>query len=181
MIAGGLAGCASSSPTAEPTESPTVPAPSTESSSAAEQEVDQAAADPATCLHGTWLADNAFFLAALSEFGDEAQSVDGRVVLQLDADGTLTTDYQGWTITFIVEGEEARLERSGVDRGTFSAAESSVSVAEADMGSTVTLYTPEGDLTIAPDRVNYVDAPYTCGDDRASVTTPDGVLELTRS
>lgn len=56
-------------------------------------------ADPLTCLPGTWLADNAFFLERILKFGNEVHGVNGRVNFSFDTDGTFTTEYQDWVLT----------------------------------------------------------------------------------
>src|SRR5690606_23740852 len=76
-----LSGCASEPTVAPLTAAPKTPVTTHQADDAAAAEETPADVDPATCLHGTWLADNAFFLAAIQQFGPEVQDVSGRVLL----------------------------------------------------------------------------------------------------
>ena len=70
-----------------------VTAPSTAPTSDTDSEADATprGTDPASCLVGSWAADNAFFLVSLREYGDEFNNVTGQVTLNFAGDGTLTT------------------------------------------------------------------------------------------
>lgn len=132
------------------------------------------------CLVGTWLGDNDFFLAKMQEFGDEAKNVTGDVLLTFDHAGSLTTKYQGWRILFVAEGREITLNRSGVDKGTWSANDKTVSLKETDMESTLEMTGQGMSMSVPSDPVDYSDATYTCTATTASITTPDGVMQMTR-
>lgn len=132
------------------------------------------------CLVGTWLGDNEFFLTKMQELGDEPKSVTGDVVLTFDRSGALTTKYQGWRILFVAEGREITLNRSGVDKGTWSANDKTVSIKETDMESTLKMTGPGMSMSVPSDPVDYRDVAYTCTATNASITTSDGVMQMTR-
>lgn len=136
--------------------------------------------DSAECLHGTWLANNDFFLSAIQEFGDEVQSVTGRVTLRFDEDGTLTTDYQDWQISAQVEGSPVVITRAGTDVGTFSVTETELKLADTSVGSSLTVSAAGTETAFAPTPVDYSNAPFMCSPTEAVITTVDGSLELTR-
>ena len=136
--------------------------------------------DPQSCLHGTWLADNAFFLQSLQEFGDEPTDVSGAVTMDFAADGSLVTDYDDWTMTFIVEGATSILTRTGTDLGTYTADDTSISIRDAEVGSVLTLEAMGTSMVIPPDPVDYFEVDYTCSADDLSIVTPDGTLLMSR-
>lgn len=178
LLASGLAACAAepgatSSPSATAASAPDV----TETPEGPRIE---APLDPLSCLHGSWLADNEFFLASLREFGDEPTSVTGEVTLTFTAGGSVTTQYSDWRITAIVEGRETIITREGIDEGTFAADESQITINETRMGSVLTVSTGGMDMTIPPEPVNYSQAQYTCAASDASISTPEGTAILSR-
>lgn len=136
--------------------------------------------DPASCLHGTWVADNEFFLAGIQEFGDEVRSVDGRVVLEFSADGTLETDYQDWLITAVADGGEVQISRDGLDTGTFSATATTLTLVDDHVGSTLTLDASGFEMVLEPQPIAYSEVAYTCSPLSVHIVTADGELELTR-
>lgn len=136
--------------------------------------------DPNSCLQGSWLADNAFFLDQIQEFGDEVRSVSGQVLFEFDYDGTFSTEYQGWSITAVSEGVEVRITRAGTDTGAYVAAEQSVAIDEIEMGSILTVQGDGLSMTIDPRPAKYAAAPYSCDASTATIQTADGVLRLSR-
>lgn len=167
---GGGGQTASSAPADDETSAETEP----------EEAPTSAALDPLTCLHGTWLADNAFFFAALREFGDEPTSVTGEVTLTFAPDGTLTTHYDAWQITASTEGHETVITREGIDRGTFTADETRITMNETDMGSTLAMNLAGTAMVIPAEPANYVGVAYTCAASDATINTPDGSVLLSR-
>lgn len=142
-------------------------------------------ADPATpaateCLVGVWLADNELFLGAIQEFGDEVKDVAGDVFLTYAADGTMTTDYQGWTITFLSEGMSVTIVREGIDEGEYSATATEVSFSDLRMGSTLTLTGPGMSMEVPPEPAVHKDVPYTCDAVGATLVTELGTVQMER-
>ena len=184
-VAALLVGCASAAPADElPAASPEPAAPSASDESPAEpvesEESAEEDADPAACLHGTWLADNEFFLQQMREFGDEAQRVEGRVTMDFAGDGTVTTEYADWELTMLVDGIEGTLRREGVDSGTFEVLGDRVVIRETSMTSVLTATIAGMEMDFESDPVDYSDAALTCSVDEATITTSDGVVVLTR-
>lgn len=132
------------------------------------------------CLTGSWLADNAFFLAALKEFGDQPTDVSGEVIVTFGSGGALTTDYRNWQITAVTEGIKVKLNRTGTDKGTWSADDKNVTINDTDMESKLTMTGPGMNLTVDSNPAHYTDAAYTCSATAATVTTPDGAMKMTR-
>lgn len=165
-VAGGSAGSTSDASTKSP-ESTKTEAP--------EPEV-----KPEDCLTGTWLADNEFFLEGMREYGDETQSVTGDVFVTYGDDGTLTTDYQGWLITFLTEGIPGTISRDGVDTGTFTATADTVTIRDTSMGSAMLVTAGGMAMPVEPTPISYENVPYTCSATNASLTTIDGEMRMTR-
>ncbi len=181
IMGGTLAGCAATPTDAPPTIAPPAPATTPAAEQDAPADLDSTDVAPgSSCLHGTWLADNAFFLARIQELGDEVHDVSGRVLLRFEGDGTLTTDYQGWTITARSHGLELQVTRAGVDTGRYSATEGTVNLSETHMGSTLTLKHGDLEMAIEPTPALYDNAVYSCDRDAASIVTADGELRLSR-
>lgn len=180
LVAGLLAGCANTLVEDQAAPSPSSPNTKTDPASEAKTESAPALDDPATCIHGAWLANNDFFLAAIQEFGDEVQSVTGQVTLQFDDDGTLTTHYHDWQLTAEVEGIPVLITRAGTDVGTFSVTETTLTLADTSVSSTLTVSAAGSDTRFDPVSAAYSDAPYSCSPTEATITTPDGSLELSR-
>lgn len=132
------------------------------------------------CLTGTWIADNAFFLASMQEFGDQTKDVSGEVVLTFDANGTLTTEYKKWRITAVSEGVEVKLNRSGTDKGKWSADDKSMTLKDTEMTSKLTMTGPGMNMTVDSKPANYSKVSYTCSATAATVSTPDGAMKMTR-
>lgn len=132
------------------------------------------------CLTGTWIADNRFFLASMREFGDQTKDVSGEVILTFDADGTLTTEYKKWRITAVSEGVEVKLNRSGTDKGKWSADDKSMTLKDTEMTSKLTMTGPGMNMTVDSKPANYSKVSYTCSATAATVSTPDGAMKMTR-
>lgn len=177
-----FAGCASIPLEAQETSTPPTPT----ASAALEQEIETketeavSDVDPLACFHGTWIADNDFFLERLHEFGDEVNSVDGEVRLTFAPDGTLSTAYQDWTISAAVEGSEVQIFRSGVDTGTYTVTAHAIDLTETVMGSALTLKRGALEMPIEPIPAVYNEASYFCSAEEATIETADGELRLTR-
>lgn len=135
---------------------------------------------PADCLTGTWLADNDFFLGSIREFGDQFTDVSGQVTIEFADDGTLTTHYQGWLLSAVVEGSEATIRRDGIDTGTFTVHGDTVSLVDTTVGSALTVSAHGIEMPVDPLPISYTDATLTCTPAVATITTPDGTLRLTR-
>jgi hypothetical protein len=184
LLALTLTACASSAapganaeePTAAPTTSAT--APTTDAPAIPEPTPQEA--DPASCLVGAWLADNEFYLVSIREYGDEIKNVTGRVTLDFSPDGTLTTTYQDWLITALVEGTEVLISRDGTDAGVFSVSGDTVDLADTAVGSTMALTAAGTVMPVAPWSMKYTGATLTCDPSTANITTVDGTLRLTR-
>lgn len=171
-----VTGCAAE----EEPESPAVAsgtAPSGQESKEAEAEP----LDPATCLRGTWLADNENFLVQFKEIGgSELTSVTGEVTQTFDDSGGLTTVYDNWRIETTNEGMEVTIVREGTDRGTYTSDGSVVSIRETDVGSELVVTSAGLQQRVQADVSDFTDAPYTCDATTASIVTPDGNANLTR-
>lgn len=155
-------------------------APTDDAADASDTEPQPVVLEGAACVYGTWIADNTTALAGMRQFGDEIKSVEGTVVVTYGEDGSLSTDYQDWHITAVAEGNTVNIHRSGTDRGTFSATDTTISMTDEQMGATVVM--DAGDFTMAVDAepASYANAPYTCSANELVITTPDGVASLTR-
>lgn len=57
------------------------------------------------------------------------------VILHFAADGTLTTEYQDWTISAVSEGMEVQIIRAGIDRGTDTISGQTLDLHETDIAS----------------------------------------------
>ncbi|MBF0671330.1 MAG: hypothetical protein IR160_01940 [Salinibacterium sp.] len=175
----GLTSCASTS--AEPPAG--TPTPSSDTGSTSETDGRSAGTnpdDPAECLHGTWLADNDFFLASLSEFGDAIDSVSGRVTMTFSPENTLATEYADWLLTGVTNGQAVTISRDGIDTGEYSVSGGAVSIEDTNVGSILTVATAGTEMPIPPVPAVYNDATFTCSQASASITTPDGTIQLTR-
>src|SRR5690606_23858674 len=95
--------------------------------------------DASTCLIGAWEADNSFFLASIQQFGDEVQSVTGSVVLNFDQGGTVSTQYNDWTVNALVEGMTSTIQRAGTDHGTYEVEGNSVTLQDTEVGSQISV------------------------------------------
>ncbi|MGF3056299.1 hypothetical protein [Microbacterium sp. YY-01] len=181
-----LVGCAASgelptTPVGDPSPTSTSGTAVTEADETDTEDVaGEPAAEAAACLQGTWLADNAYFLAQMRELGDEPQSVNGRVTVTFGDAGELTTVYDGWRIVAIVDGSETVIERDGTDRGTYSHDDTRISMQETSMGSVLTLTAQGMQMPFDVDPINFVDAEYTCDATTATIATPEGPAILTR-
>ena len=136
--------------------------------------------DPGHCLHGSWIADNEYFLTSIREFGDEVKGVTGEVVLTFGENGSLTTEYRDWVITAIADGVSVTIRRDGIDIGEFSVDDGVMSLGETRMGSTLVMSASGADMTLSPAATAYADAPFDCDAAAAAITTVDGTLHLTR-
>lgn len=159
--------------------STTSPAPSTDDED--NDAVDNAVTDPASCLVGTWNADNAFFLALLKQFGDQVQNVGGQVTVSYADDGTFTTTYADWNITAVEEGIEVVVRRNGTDSGVYTADETAMNFSDTQIGSAITMTGPGFEMAVEPIAAAYTNAPYTCDATTATITTQDGTLNLARA
>lgn len=176
-----LVGCAQvQSASSDPTHPQTPEPTGIEAGEGAKDEPDPVNADSESCLYGDWVADNSFFLASIREFGDEVQSVSGQVQLRFEVDGTLTTTYDDWIISAVTDGMDVQVERIGTDIGTFSATSDTVSIADTDIGSTISMRTAGMNMAIDPHPANYNAVPYSCDGESATIETDDGVLQLSR-
>lgn len=180
ILAAVLTSCANSSIESAPAANPPLPSSKEESAQGPISDEKLIEMDPSTCLHGTWIADNTFFLASVRAFGDEIQSVGGQVILQFDAEGTIDSHYQDWTITASAEGHTVQIMREGIDTASYSATEDMVTITDTRIGSTITMDGAGLNMTIDPEPVSYVDATYSCTPTQASILTVDGTLELSR-
>lgn len=140
----------------------------------------EAALDPSTCLVGEWEADNSFFLASIQQFGDEVQSVTGSVVLNFDQGGTVSTQYNGWTVDALVEGMTSTILRTGTDHGTYEVEGNSITLQDTEVGSQISVTAAGQTMTVAPVPVSYASAGFTCDSSTAVITTPDGDMRMTR-
>lgn len=161
-------------------------APQASSEAVANEEVaedDETASEfshPAECLLGPWVADNEYFLAAIRAFGDEIKSVEGQVIVEFAEDQTMTTDYRGWLITAVSEGQTVTIERTGIDRGEFEAGEATVDLRDIEVNSALVVSGEGMAMTVESEPVNYASAAYVCDASTAAITTPDGTMQLKR-
>lgn len=164
----------------EPSAAPTTSTGAPTTDAAADPDTTRQDSDPAPCLVGTWLADNEFYLVSIREYGDEIKDVTGQVTLDFAGNGTLTTTYQDWLITAVVEGTEVLISRDGTDTGVFSVAGDTVDLADTAVGSTMALIAAGTTMPVTPWSMEYTGAALTCDPSTASITTVDGTLLLTR-
>ena len=187
LALGALSGCGSHEAPAEDAaagqaaEAALDEATASDAATDAESDTEHTGAASGSCLEGRWIADNAFFLESMREFGDEIQSVTGEVTLDFAPDGTLTTTYADWRITAFTEGSEVIIVRAGTDTATYEATDSMLSMTETATGSMITLSGGGMEMAIDPEPVSYQQAGYECDAGAAQVTTPDGIMQLTRS
>lgn len=180
-IAMSLGGCATTAGEigTQPVAQPKSPA----ASSSTEPSLDATAetTDAAHCLHGTWLADNDYFLAAMQDFGDAIDKVTGRVTLTFSRDDTLATEYSDWLLSGTDEGAAVSISRIGIDTGVYSISDGTVTIEETSVSSGLTVTAAGAAMSIAPVPVFYSNAAFTCDEASASISTPDGTILLTRN
>lgn len=181
VVAIGLGGCAAASDEGEAAPISSSAPPAATASPAAVPDAHKEATDAAQCLHGTWVADNAYFLTALQEFGDAIDGVSGQVTLTFSPDGVLSTEYVDWLITGSNDGVAVTISRTGVDTGAYSISGVDLAIAQTDVGSSMTVTAAGTAMPIAPDPTIYSDATFTCDAASATITTPDGMMLLSRA
>ena len=157
----------------------TEPEPRPEKSQTPDDTTPQAGSG-AACIHGTWLADNDFFLEAIRQFGDEIKDVTGRVVVDYAADGSFSTDYQEWRISAEAEGIGVTIVRDGIDTGEYTATDTTITLMDTEMGSMLLLTTAGMEMPVEPEPASYREVSYTCDQTSLSIVTPDGAMEMTR-
>lgn len=119
-----------------------------------------------------------YFLTKIRELSDDVRSVTGEVTVTFADEGSMTTAYDGWTISSVSQGIPTTINRVGTDVGSFTADDTLISVKDLQMGSTLEVSTAGHAMTVTPTPIDYVDAAYTCSATVASITTPDGPLRL---
>jgi hypothetical protein len=181
VIAIGLSGCADASDEGEAAPISSSASPAASPSSAPATDTDSETTDAAQCLHGTWVADNTYFLAALQEFGDVFDDVSGRVTLTFSSDGIVSTEYEDWLLSGSNDGIGVTISRTGVDAGAYSISGADIAIAQTDVGSTMIVTAAGTEMPIAPDPTIYSDATFTCDTAFATLTTSEGVIALTRA
>lgn len=154
--------------------------PGSEPDSEPDAQAEPAALEGAECVYGEWLADNNSALAGMTQFGDQIKSLEGNVYVTYNEDGTFTTDYQDWTISAHQDGVDITIHRHGLDQGTFSATDTTITQRDETMGAVITMTSPVGTLEVPAEPAAYVDAPYTCTATELVLSTPDGEGRLTR-
>lgn len=145
-----------------------------------EPEPEPVALAGAECVYGTWIADNNSALAGMRQFGDEIKSVEGAVMVEYGPDGSVMTDYQDWLITAQTEGITSTIHRNGTDRGTFSATDTTITMTDQNMGSTLVMEAEGYTMAVDAEPTSYTDAPYTCSANELVISTPEGEAVLTR-
>jgi hypothetical protein len=171
FFAGG--GSSAASPSSTPTTGETSPGDE-------EDVTDEFAGDPASCLLGTWNADNEFFLGLMRRYGDEVTGVTGRVTITFADDGVMTSEYADWRIAATSEGVDVNVVRNGVDSGEFLVSDGFVTLRETHMTSSITVSGGGVNMTVAANPLDYRDVPFTCDSTTAVVTTVDGAMVLHR-
>lgn len=102
------------------------------------------------------------------------------MTLEFRADGSLTADYQDWLITAVTESLTVTIRPHGVDQGSFSVTDTTITFEDTAVGSTMKLRGSGIDMPIDPMPISYTDAAYSCDVSTMSVTTSDGTLQLSR-
>lgn len=137
--------------------------------------------DPATCLEGTWLVDNEYFLTQYIEIGgSDLTQVTGKVTQVFDADGGVVTTYDGWRIDSVAEGIETSIVRNGTDRGTYIAEGLTLNLLETEVGSKLLVSAAGVEQVHAANAMSFSDVSFTCDATAASIAAPDGKVRLTR-
>ena len=137
--------------------------------------------DPATCLEGTWLVDNEYFLAQFKDIGgSELTEVTGKVTQAFDATGVVVTVYDDWRIDSVAEGVETSIIRSGTDRGTFIADGLTLSLHETEIGSKLVVSAAGMEQVHAANALSFSEVSYACDATTASIAAPDGTANLAR-
>ena len=172
----GLSGCA----TQEGAANSSV-AKSTAPSGQEENDPETQPLDPATCLEGTWLVDNEYFLAQYKDIGgSELTQVTGKVTQEFDATGGVVTVYDNWRIDSVTEGIETSIVRNGTDRGSFVADGLTLSMQEIEVGSELVVSAAGMERLHAANALSFSEVSYTCDATAASIAAPDGTASLTR-
>lgn len=175
-VALGLTGCATQ-------EAPdnTSGVKSAASSGQEEGDPEARALDPRTCLEGTWLVENEYFLVQYKGIGgSELTQVTGKVTQAFDATGGVVTVYDDWRIDSVAEGIETSIVRNGTDRGTFVADGLTLSMQETEVGSELVVSAAGMEQVHAANAVSFSEVSYTCDATAASIAAPDGTATLTR-
>lgn len=165
-----------------PAVSPDVPTTDVEAAGDDEQSASNGSVvtAPWNCIVGTWLTDNTMFRASLESYGDvKVISVSGEVFDTFHEDGSRTTEYRNWEWTAETDGHTMTFERTGIDRGEWTATESTISMSATDMGSTITVIGP-ATMTLDPEPERLEHVPYTCDGDQATVTAYGHTHPLSR-
>ncbi len=139
----------------------------------------------ANCPDGRWRLDTNSWTALLKSMtpaGSSVESVDGDVVLNLNADGSYTTVYQDWTIALAVDRGTSVMTRDGTDSGTWEGADGRAVLTSREDTSVREGYveTPDGRFDVptvdsVPTGVGEEFA-YECDGTTLWATTDDGTL-----
>lgn len=138
------------------------------------------AVDGPECLIGQWTADPTFFASQFAETGAEKVEIGGEVIVSFNADGTMSTDYQDMTVTFVSDDEETTIVRRGVDSGTYVATDSKISIEDTTIESELTLSMMGTENVMPGAGYDIVDWDYTCVGDQSTMTGPDSSILLIR-
>lgn len=171
------------------TAEPTSDASPTETTTAAEESEEDDSQAFGACPEGRWELD-------MDVWADEMQrtmgadidvvSVEGRVWITHEPDGTYTAEYEDWNSEFSTGNGTMYMERDGVDTGTWDDTGGTITVSQVSQDSQFDSYveTPEGDLPLptgnqATDITGEFD--YECQGEDTMVTFTDGIeLDYTR-
>lgn len=182
---------ASASPTATTTSTP---APSASASAAPSATTAPPAADAATCLVGTWTADEAAlqdYYDQIGELAGGAMTFDtsGQAALTLNADGSYSWAPEA-AITATASGIDIEVAMSGSLGGSYTATDESITTS-SDTVDDLTITATAGGVEIDPgtvaDQIRTAplsNATYSCTADALALTTPvtdtDVTITLTR-
>ena len=157
----------------------------------AEQDDDSIFASDEECLTATWRLDNDSWQDAVGnsfeQGGVTLESLGGTVLMDLRADGSLSSVYDRWTITMSIDGMDGggTIERDGIDTGSWELSGDTVEISEESADSVVsTSFEVEGQVMemdgIEGEASAIETFVYECDADVLVATTGEGTFSFTR-
>ena len=134
----------------------------------------------ASCLLGSWTADNEFFVAQLEEIGDEAASVSGDVTVTFKPDGQMITDYNDWSVQMVAEGMEVTISRSGTDISEYSVDGNVITIIDVEMSSEMVMDVGGMVMEVDPIPLEHESVAVECDANSAMVAVDGGDMRMTR-
>lgn len=139
------------------------------------------------CFPGTWVADNADIQNYMEQAsGGASISTTGRVVITYNPDGTTVNNYDQWSHVIKLAGATSKVERHGVDKGTYTvSANGTFAASDTSIGSVTSIHItgPEGVViqnTVDPEPSVFTNGKYACSGDVLTMIVDGYDLKLYR-